>query len=145
LYEMLCGRRPFIGESRVEVVSMHLTRPVPPPRTVCPAAGISASLERVVLAALEKKRQRRFPSATAFLAALDAVAADAVANASQSRGAGPTWPGWRRLRDWAGPRWIATAAAFVLAIVLVWAFRPHRGPASTPPAPKPPAPEIARP
>src|SRR5262249_61433917 len=32
-----------------------------------------------------------------------------------------------------------------LLFVLLVALRPHRGPASTPPAPRPPAPEIARP
>jgi serine/threonine-protein kinase len=66
LYEMLTGRRPYEAESRVEVVSMHLTRPIPllPPSVPRPLAAL---VER----AMAKKRDDRFPSAQAFLQAID--------------------------------------------------------------------------
>jgi tRNA A-37 threonylcarbamoyl transferase component Bud32/tetratricopeptide (TPR) repeat protein len=64
LYEMLTGNRPFRGSSRVEVISMHLTRPIPP----LPAE--LRELEPLVQKAMAKKRDERFPSAAAFAEAL---------------------------------------------------------------------------
>src|SRR5205823_2647891 len=57
LYEMLTGNRPYEAESRVEIVSMHLTRPIPS----LPAS--LRSLERVVQQAMAKKRDQRYASA----------------------------------------------------------------------------------
>ena len=75
LYEMLAGQRPFQSRDKVELLAMHLTREAAPLRHVAPGAGISASLEAVVRKAMAKKRDQRFPSATAFLAALQALSA----------------------------------------------------------------------
>jgi serine/threonine protein kinase len=71
LFEMLTGHRPFEAESKLEVVSMHLTRPTPSMRKVAPDATIAPGLERVVAHAMAKKREERFASAGAFLAALE--------------------------------------------------------------------------
>jgi serine/threonine protein kinase len=71
LYEMLTGRRPFEAESKVAVVSMHLTQKAMPITKAAPLAHLPQDLERVVERAMEKKREARYPSATAFLAALD--------------------------------------------------------------------------
>ncbi len=75
MYEMLTGVRPFQSKDKVELLSMHLTRVPTPARQVAPQAGISASLESIVAKAMAKKREDRFPSATAFLAALEALTA----------------------------------------------------------------------
>jgi tRNA A-37 threonylcarbamoyl transferase component Bud32 len=66
LYEMLTGERPYHGESRVEVVSMHLTRPIP----TLPAT-LPRKLDRLVQRAMAKKRDDRYPTAAIFLRALD--------------------------------------------------------------------------
>src|SRR5262249_52046048 len=63
LYEMLTGRRPFESPSKVEVVSMHLTREPEPMRRVAPSVEIPPVLESVVARAMQKKREERFANA----------------------------------------------------------------------------------
>jgi len=71
LYEMLAGRRPFESDDKVKIISMHLAHAPPRMREINPALDIPPALEQVVLQALEKHREHRFASATAFLQALD--------------------------------------------------------------------------
>jgi tRNA A-37 threonylcarbamoyl transferase component Bud32 len=71
LYEMLTGQRPFESESKVEVLSMHLTRDAQPMHKVAPDANVPDTLERVVEKAMAKKREERFATAASFLQALD--------------------------------------------------------------------------
>jgi serine/threonine protein kinase len=69
LYEMLTGRRPFEAESKVAIVSMHLTQRAMPITKVVP--DIPQVLERVVERAMAKERSARFSTATEFFQALD--------------------------------------------------------------------------
>ena len=71
LYEMLAGRRPFESEDKVKIISMHLSHAPPRIRDVNPTVDVPFALEQVVLQALEKHRENRFASATAFLQALE--------------------------------------------------------------------------
>jgi len=71
LFEMLTGRRPFESEDKVRIISMHLSHPVPRLRAIRPEADIPAALEDVVMQSLEKERENRFASASAFLTALE--------------------------------------------------------------------------
>ena len=71
LFEMLTGRRPFESEDKMRIISMHLSHPVPRMRAVFPAIDVPRALEDVVMQALEKERENRFASASAFLAALE--------------------------------------------------------------------------
>ena len=71
LYEMLAGRRPFESEDKVKIISMHLSHAPPRIREVDPTVDVPFALEQVVLQALEKHRENRFASATAFLQALE--------------------------------------------------------------------------
>lgn len=72
LYEMLAGRAPFGGVSALAV--MHAVLVTAPAPLVGPdGARVDPGLERVVLRALEKSPERRFPSATAMREALDAL------------------------------------------------------------------------
>ncbi len=64
LYEMLCGRPPFKGESAVSVAYQHVSEPVVPPSQF--DETISAELDAVVLRALAKDREERFQSAEEF-------------------------------------------------------------------------------
>jgi eukaryotic-like serine/threonine-protein kinase len=69
LYEMLTGSTPFAGGSSGEIVQRHLKDRVVPPSLRRPE--VPAILERIILRALEKDPARRFPSAKAFLSALE--------------------------------------------------------------------------
>ena len=71
LYEMVCGRKPFLHGEMVPLIQAHLTEPPLPPRDLRPE--ISPELEAVLLRALQKNRAARYQSADAFIAALGAV------------------------------------------------------------------------
>ena len=71
LYEMLVGRRPFESDDKVKIISMHLSHAPPRMRDSNPTVDVPIALEQVVLQALEKHRENRFVSATAFLQALE--------------------------------------------------------------------------
>jgi serine/threonine protein kinase/outer membrane biosynthesis protein TonB len=71
LYLMLTGRVPFEDESLLKVLQMQVTSPVPPPRELNPE--LSPELEAVVLRALEKKPDDRYPTMDALLFELQAV------------------------------------------------------------------------
>ena len=73
LYQMLCGRPPFVGTCATDVIVRHLAEQPLPPRTVRPELGISAALERVVLRCLAKDRAARFSSMDELLEALKLV------------------------------------------------------------------------
>ena len=73
LYQMVTGRKPFVAESPMAVLRMHLDEAPVPPRRIPAARRISAALEAAILRALEKVPGRRWPTAAAFSAALDAV------------------------------------------------------------------------
>ncbi|MGH9022583.1 MAG: Stk1 family PASTA domain-containing Ser/Thr kinase, partial [Acidimicrobiia bacterium] len=61
LFEMLCGTAPFTGESALSVAFQHARQPPPAPRQVNP--DIPPALERIILTALAKRPQDRYPSA----------------------------------------------------------------------------------
>lgn len=63
LYEWLCGNRPFQG-TFTEVALQHVTKPPPPLRLYLPS--IPAGIEQVVMTALQKDPQQRFPTVLAF-------------------------------------------------------------------------------
>jgi serine/threonine-protein kinase len=64
LYEMLCGRPPFKGETAVSVAYQHVSEPVIAPSKFDDT--ISAELDEVVIRALAKDREERFQSAEEF-------------------------------------------------------------------------------
>ncbi len=69
LYELLTGRVPFEGESAITIALKHVNERPVPPSMINPA--VTPELEGVVMRALEKDPQRRFPDADAFIAALE--------------------------------------------------------------------------
>jgi serine/threonine protein kinase len=79
LYEMLVGRRPFDDPSPATLALQHLMEPPPPPRQLNPA--LSNGAEVVLLRALAKEPEARYPSGAALIAALAAAlqASDAPA------------------------------------------------------------------
>jgi hypothetical protein len=72
-YEMLCGQPPFYSEDKLEVMSMHTARPVPPmrQRMVRGARPVPTSIERLVVRGLTKKPSDRYATAEEFLAEVE--------------------------------------------------------------------------
>ncbi len=68
MYEALTGRRPFAGTSPFEVACEVVSREPDPPRSVKPQ--IHPDLETICLRCLEKRPERRYPSADEFAADL---------------------------------------------------------------------------
>ena len=72
LYEMICGRPPFKGESAVSVAYQHVSEAVIPPSQF--DSSISPELDAVVLRGLAKDREERFQTAEEFREHLIAAA-----------------------------------------------------------------------
>jgi hypothetical protein len=64
LYEVLTGRRPFLGQSSEEITRNVLRTHPTPPRSLQP--GLDATLEIIILKCLEKDPARRYGSAAAL-------------------------------------------------------------------------------
>ena len=70
LYELLTGATPFGGGPLDEILRRQVEDEVIPPSLRAPELRVSLSLERVVLRALAKQPEARYPDAEAFRAAL---------------------------------------------------------------------------
>jgi serine/threonine-protein kinase len=68
LYEMVCGRPPFVSEGFGEMVHLHIGTPPPPPRTLNPS--IPDDLERLILGCLAKEPTDRVQTMADVHAAL---------------------------------------------------------------------------
>lgn len=75
IYEILAGQVPFDDPSAMSVALKHLNVVPPPPSVYNP--NIPQAVEDVVLSALDKDPQRRYPSGKALVAALTAACASA--------------------------------------------------------------------
>ena len=71
LFELLTGRPPFKGDSAVAVAYQHVEQIPPTPSSIL--SDIPDSLDRVVLKALAKNREDRYPTAAAMLSDLQRV------------------------------------------------------------------------
>lgn len=67
LFELLCGRRPFIGGDPISLIEAHLSEQPPSLRALCP--HLSAELDRVLAATLAKSPGER-PASAAELAGM---------------------------------------------------------------------------
>ena len=144
VYEMLTGRVPFAADSPVAVLMKHVSEPIPIPS----GQGPAEPLWKVVEQCLAKEPDGRWPSATAFAAALDdavttaALEADAVlvapelqsatAPMSNSRGpvaeVPPVAPApWRAVLAWT-----AAAALSLATLVGVTTYLGRESTAVTP-------------
>ncbi len=68
LYEMLCGRTPYVGEDYVQILAGLLEGNYPSPRSLAPE--ISPELEAAIMCALDRDMDKRFPSAAAMRQAI---------------------------------------------------------------------------
>jgi len=83
LYRLIVGRVPFAGETFMEVISKVLSERPAPPRTLCDAPELTADLEAVILRALAREPQDRFPTMDAMLEALRQATSDAPTQESE--------------------------------------------------------------
>jgi eukaryotic-like serine/threonine-protein kinase len=84
LYEMLTGRRPFEGDSAAGVALKRLSEDPLPPTVHGP---VPPALSAIVMRALEREPEKRFPDAGAFAEALRAWQRDPDAAAAAVGGA----------------------------------------------------------
>jgi serine/threonine-protein kinase len=90
LYEALTGRVPFEGDSAVAVAMKQVSQAPQRPSSINPQ--VSPALDAVVMRALEKEPGRRFQSADAFIAALDAALKDPGGGAGNTAAFAPLPP-----------------------------------------------------
>jgi tetratricopeptide (TPR) repeat protein len=155
LYQMATGRLPFTAETPVATVLKHVNDPLPPPRAI--KADLPRPVEAVILKAMAKSREERYPTAGAFVKALDAaiprgsaaaeddetiagtLVGPAIGSTASGRG------GWRSLPL---PRVAAIAgggAAVLGAILWLTLSGPDDSPVTTGEGPKAPAGETMTP
>ena len=72
-YEMVVGQPPFYSEDKLEVMSMHTAKAVPPMRSRLIKRGkpVPSSIERLIIKGLTKKPADRYESAEVFLAKVE--------------------------------------------------------------------------
>ncbi len=123
LWEMLVGRPPFEGTTAFNSMQAVLESEPPAPSS---EADVPAWLDAVVARALEKKPDRRWPTAAAFREALEQRAAPSIPPASSR--ATPARP---RGSSWVLPLLLAAFASIALFTVgaamiglLVFSYRP---------------------
>ena len=150
LYEMACGRVPFVKEGFGETIAAHIYEQPLSPRELEPS--LSRAIEKVILKALAKKPDERQPSMQALAAELEAAGrapADEPEPSEEELAA--VLPSTSKL-----PVYVAAGAGALLMAVVGIALavhKPAKAPAPTPPpvvaapatatpAPKPAAPAM---
>ncbi len=73
LYELLCGRCPFLGDDAT-LVAAHLDETPKPPSAFVPDAGIPSSVDALVLKSLAKFPKDRAPSASEMAKEIEVAA-----------------------------------------------------------------------
>ena len=141
LYEAVCGRPPFTGDTDMAVALKHITTNPPAPGAV--RAGVPRALEEIVLRAMAKAPEHRYQSADELRAALlsvDLRAGEATAVVSAPplppparprvdntppRGVPPSFA--KQERRWAVPALAIAAVVLTVAIVGILFFRSETG------------------
>jgi serine/threonine protein kinase len=72
-YEMLTGLRPFDHDSKVTLLGMHVTAPVPPMASKAPGVNVPKEIEAVVGKLLAKDASHRYADAKEMLEAIGAA------------------------------------------------------------------------
>jgi serine/threonine-protein kinase len=119
LYEMVCGRPPFVSEGHGELIHMHIGEPPPPARAHNPE--VPASLEAILMRALTKDPGQRFQTMDQLLRALRGSPTPAWAVAPGALRSAPH----ARLGE-AGPPQTTLSSASASIIEEVATLRPRR-------------------
>ena len=102
LYEMLCGQRPFSGDTPLATLAATLKSAPPRPRSV--RKEIPADIERIVLRCLEKEPEARYRSAREVHQALNAHLVSRSTGGSSRRAALAVASSWCSSLSWAWAR-----------------------------------------
>ncbi len=127
LYHMVTGRKPFIADSPLAVLRMHMDDAPTPPTEVAPRS-CSTELEKVILRAMAKDPGARWQSAGAMAQAL-ATTPEGNENGSEDRSSPlrRTPGGTSRLRAIVTmAARLVVAAAVIVGVVMVWTGLSHR-------------------
>ncbi len=89
-FALLTGEPPYVETQPLQIMFAHCSKPVPDPRSRRP--DVPAACAEVVMTALAKQRAERFKSADEFLAALNALLANASAADLAERAAADATP-----------------------------------------------------
>ena len=79
LFEMLTGARPYDHESKVTLLGMHVTAPIPHMNDRVPGANFPAEIDAIVTKLLAKESTARFTDARELIDAFDAASAQLAA------------------------------------------------------------------
>ncbi len=74
LYEMVAGRKPYIADTPMAVVLKQMTDPLPRPTDFVP--DLPEHVEQILLKALAKEPENRYPDMNAMIDAMDGVLAE---------------------------------------------------------------------
>jgi serine/threonine protein phosphatase PrpC len=121
LYEMLTGQVPFQGPNVYAVMNSRLVGDPPAPRTLNPE--ISPQIEEIVLHAMERDPFKRYPSAAAMKAELDAPETVHLTDRHKRlRRAAPWQRKFRQVR-----MYILSAVIPVVAFLVLWFLLSRQG------------------
>ncbi|MFH2010958.1 MAG: serine/threonine-protein kinase [bacterium] len=67
MYELFTGTVPFKAESFMGILTQHITALPQPPRQCAPDRQIHPEIERIILTAMNKEPEKRYPSMVEFL------------------------------------------------------------------------------
>ncbi len=87
LYEMVAGRRPFVGEDALAIIGQHIN--TPPVSPSWHRADLPPALETLILQLLEKDPQKRPESASAVYETLESVESGKIAEGVSEEDKGP--------------------------------------------------------
>jgi serine/threonine protein kinase len=119
LYEMLTGRRPFAGDTKLSILNAVVNQEPPPVKQI--VEGLPPELDRIAARCLRKDPARRFQTMADLHVALEELKEESDSGRIES--ALPT----ERPRR---PAWLwAAAAALVVATFGVWEFKRSAMPA----------------
>lgn len=93
LYQLLTGRRPFEGETPLDIARRALRDPIAPPSTLIPDRALPLSLDSVLLTALARDPRERFSTMSEFAMELRRVRADPITS-RDGRAATSDWEQW---------------------------------------------------
>jgi serine/threonine-protein kinase len=118
LYELLTGSTPFDGDDPFVIMNTRLSGDPAAPRTLNPQ--LSRQAEEIVLRALQRNPARRYPTAAAMKADLDASEKTRVTGLCNSLQKSTRWRRFLLLARWIAVVCILPLVIQVLLFLLLW-------------------------
>jgi serine/threonine-protein kinase len=112
-FEMITGNRPFEHESKVTLLGMHVTAPIPSMLDRVPDANVPPEVDAIVRRLLAKEATARFAGARELLEALDTVSLELAARGRIANPLPPmsmTSPSRASFSNETGPSFVSAAS-----------------------------------